>query len=74
MGLCCFICLLMSCLWFLGARLQKLYTSWENNPDIGFVAMKVKNIYAVFRYWIHLHVIFLGGKIKFSWGYFLLKN
>nr|POE50982.1 3-hydroxyisobutyryl-coa hydrolase-like protein 1, mitochondrial [Quercus suber] len=23
-----------------GARLQKLYTSWENNPDIGFVAMK----------------------------------
>ena len=25
-----------------GARLQKLYTSWENNPDIGFVAMKVK--------------------------------
>ncbi|XP_030965552.1 3-hydroxyisobutyryl-CoA hydrolase-like protein 1, mitochondrial isoform X3 [Quercus lobata] len=25
----------------MGARLQKLYTSWENNPDIGFVAMKV---------------------------------
>ncbi|XP_050282275.1 3-hydroxyisobutyryl-CoA hydrolase-like protein 1, mitochondrial isoform X2 [Quercus robur] len=24
----------------MGARLQKLYTSWENNPDIGFVAMK----------------------------------
>nr|XP_023920216.1 3-hydroxyisobutyryl-CoA hydrolase-like protein 2, mitochondrial [Quercus suber] len=23
-----------------GARLQKLYTSWKNNPDIGFVAMK----------------------------------
>nr|XP_023896790.1 3-hydroxyisobutyryl-CoA hydrolase-like protein 1, mitochondrial [Quercus suber] len=24
----------------IGARLQKLYTSWENNLDIGFVAMK----------------------------------
>ncbi|KAK4544818.1 hypothetical protein RGQ29_032982 [Quercus rubra] len=24
----------------MGARLQKLYTSWENNPDVGFVAMK----------------------------------
>nr|POF00515.1 3-hydroxyisobutyryl-coa hydrolase-like protein 1, mitochondrial [Quercus suber] len=24
----------------MGARLQKLYTSWKNNPDIGFVAMK----------------------------------
>ncbi|GMN56345.1 hypothetical protein TIFTF001_025453 [Ficus carica] len=23
-----------------GARLQKLYTSWENNPDVGFVIMK----------------------------------
>ncbi|XP_012083650.1 3-hydroxyisobutyryl-CoA hydrolase-like protein 1, mitochondrial isoform X2 [Jatropha curcas] len=24
----------------MGARLLKLYTSWEDNPDIGFVAMK----------------------------------
>lgn len=24
----------------MGARLQKLYTCWENDPDIGFVAMK----------------------------------
>lgn len=24
----------------MGARLQKLYTSWENNPDVGFVVMK----------------------------------
>ncbi|THG21112.1 hypothetical protein TEA_012184 [Camellia sinensis var. sinensis] len=24
-----------------GARLQKLYKSWEDNPDIGFVVLKV---------------------------------
>lgn len=24
-----------------GVRLKKLYESWEDNPDIGFVMMKV---------------------------------
>ena len=28
-------------LWPQGARLQNLYKSWEENPDIGFVVMKV---------------------------------
>nr|POE52232.1 3-hydroxyisobutyryl-coa hydrolase-like protein 1, mitochondrial [Quercus suber] len=34
----------------MGARLQKLYTSWENNPDIGFVAMKWQGILCWWRY------------------------
>ncbi|KAL6322804.1 hypothetical protein AAG906_020804 [Vitis piasezkii] len=27
-----------------GARLQNLYKSWEENPDIGFVVMKVTSV------------------------------
>nr|POE55541.1 hypothetical protein CFP56_73059 [Quercus suber] len=37
-----------------GARLQKLYTSWENNLDIGFVAMKWQGILCWWRYCVTL--------------------
>lgn len=30
---------------FQGARLNKLYESWEENTDIGFVVMKVKVLF-----------------------------
>jgi hypothetical protein len=28
-----------------GVRLNKLYQSWEDNPDIGFVMMKVVDFF-----------------------------
>lgn len=33
-----------------GARLQKLYKSWEDNPDIGFIVMKVI-VFLVHQFW-----------------------
>lgn len=31
-----------------GVRLKKLYESWEDNPDIGFVVMKVVDLVSLF--------------------------
>lgn len=38
---CSMICLADPNGWFQGIRLKKFYESWEDNPDIGFVMMKV---------------------------------
>lgn len=40
---------------FQAARLQELYRSWEDNPDIGFVMAKV--IYMC-RYWFSVYFIY----------------
>ncbi|CBI16606.3 unnamed protein product, partial [Vitis vinifera] len=35
----------------MGARLQNLYKSWEENPDIGFVVMKVTSWQGILCWW-----------------------
>ncbi|XP_050282274.1 3-hydroxyisobutyryl-CoA hydrolase-like protein 1, mitochondrial isoform X1 [Quercus robur] len=52
----------------MGARLQKLYTSWENNPDIGFVAMKWQGILCWRRYCDTLSIKYGGASRMFCDG------
>lgn len=46
------------------AKLQNLYKSWEENPDIGFVVMKVKFVYPL---------MFDSSYERLAWVYGLFK-